>query len=91
MELNLVIGFRPLLCSFPKARINIQGVQNNSYSNFFGLRNRVSAILQPIRMKLDTMTDRAGRILQPHLHNDDVTIEDVTIGFVIMKISTVRH
>ena len=31
------------------------------------------------------------RNLQPNFYDNDVIIEDVTTGFVIMKISTVRH
>ena len=50
-----------------------------------GLRNHISAILRPITMKLDTMTDRDRRNLHPNFYNNDVIIDDVTIRF-IMKI-----
>ena len=37
-------------------------------------------------MKLDTMTNRTRRNVEPNFYDDDVTM-----GFVIMMISTVRH
>ena len=47
---------------------------------------RISAIIQPIKMKLHTMTNRDRRNLHYNLYNDDIIIDDVTIGFVIIKI-----
>ena len=61
----------------------IQGVRKKL---LIGLRNRISAILQPIKMKLHIMTNRDRRNLHYNLYNDDIIIDDVTIGFVIMKI-----
>ena len=57
-----------------------------SKSFLLGLRNRTSAILQPVKIKLDTMTDSDRKNLHHNFYNDDVTIDDVTVRFVIMDI-----
>ena len=57
-----------------------------SKSSSLGLWNRTSAVLQPIKMKLHTMTDRDRRNLHPNFYNDHVIIDDVTVRFVIVKV-----
>ena len=57
-----------------------------SNSFLLGLRNRILPILQSIIAKLDVMRDRARRKLHLHFYDDDLIIDDVMVGFVIMKI-----